>query len=156
MPDPHPQHIPASFVKQNFGQVLAMAALGPVSIERHKVVVAALVPPHWLARADAVDERKLARARQAGVEQARLMRHQQLAIELLCADAPTRLARTSAACDVVKRWQSEGLASADYVQRWREWLELPTTDLAKLMCSDAQGWGAAMRQNSPFSAVEFA
>jgi hypothetical protein len=55
---------------------------------------------------------------------------------------------------VVARWASEGLCSADYIARWQAWLALPLQQLAPLMCGDAQGWGPAMRQNSPFTAAE--
>lgn len=80
----------------------------------------------------------------------RLMRHQQLAIELLCAPIETQQQSLQAAQQVIARWQTEQLCSADYIQRWRHWLTLPLSELAPLMCSDADGWGPAMRQNSPF------
>ena len=78
------------------------------------------------------------------------MRHQQLAIELLCApiEAPQQI--LLAAQQEIARWQTGQLCSADYIQRWRRWLALPLPELAPLMCSDADGWGPAMRQNSPF------
>ena len=54
---------------------------------------------------------------------------------------------------VVARWEQQGLCSADYIQRWRKWLAWPVPRLVRAMCSDAAGWGNAMRQNSPFSAL---
>jgi hypothetical protein len=144
--------VAASYVKQNFGEVLARAARGPVGVQRHRKLVAAIVPPHWLARPDVVlDERRAARAAQQQVEMNRLMAHQQLGIDLLCASLPHQRKRIEAARREVDRWEKRQLCSADYVARWRAWLALPTPQLVQRMCSDAHGWGRAMRQNSPFS-----
>jgi hypothetical protein len=145
--------VAASHVKQNFGEVLARAALGPVGVERHRKLVAAIVPPQWLARHDALDERRAARAAQQQVELLRLMAHQQLGIELLCANAAGQRKRIDAARREVDRWQARQLCSADYIERWRAWLALPVREMVQRMCSDAQGWGRAMRQNSPFAAA---
>ena len=106
--------VAASHVKQNFGEVLARAANGPVGVERHRKLVAAIVPPQWLQQ-----QRK----------------------------------RVDAALREVDRWEERALCSADYIQRWRAWLALPVKQLVQRMCSDAQGWGRAMRQNSPFTAT---
>jgi hypothetical protein len=143
--------VAASHVKQNFGEVLALAARGPVGVERHRKLVAAIVPPHWLDRHDALDERRAARAAQRQVEVARLMAHQQVGIELLCATRTQQRARIAAAKREVDRWEAGKLCSADYIAGWRGWLDLPVPDLVRRMCSDAQGWGPAMRQNSPFT-----
>ncbi len=142
--------VAASHVKQNFGEVLALAARGPVGVERHRKLVAAIVPPHWLARHDALDERRAARATQRQVDSNRLMAHQQSGIALLCATPAQQRKRVAAARREVDRWEARQLCSADYIARWREWLALPPTQLVPRMCSDAQGWGVAMRQNSPF------
>jgi len=145
--------VAASHVKQNFGEVLARAARGPVGVERHRKLVAAIVPPHWLAQHGAMDERRAARAAQQQVELNRLMAHQQLGIELLCAE-PAQLRRhIGAAQREVQRWEDRQLCSADYISRWRAWLALPVRKLVRQMCSEADGWGRAMRQNSPFTAV---
>jgi antitoxin (DNA-binding transcriptional repressor) of toxin-antitoxin stability system len=144
--------VAASHAKQNFGDVLARAALGPVAIERHRKVVAALLPAEWLPRVESLDPRRAARAEQRQVEMARLMSHQQLGIDLLCSPPARQRKRIDAARRQVDRWEADGLCSADYISRWREWLALPVPDLVRRMCSDAQGWGAAMRQNSPFAA----
>ena len=141
--------VSASAAKQNFGNVLERAAAAPVAIERHGKVVAALVPADWLARASLLDERRQARERQKQVEQNRLMAHQQIAIELLI-DGSRRQQLLKAARREVRRWSEQGLCSQDYIDRWSEWLALPAAALAKEMCSDADGWGTAMRQNSPF------
>jgi antitoxin (DNA-binding transcriptional repressor) of toxin-antitoxin stability system len=147
-----PAHVPASFVMQNFGEVLARAAREPVGIERHGKLVAAVVPPQWLQRTGVLDERRAARAAQERVELHRLMRHQNLAIELLTAPAAQQRKAIAAAHAEVQRWQRLGLCSEDYIERWSQWLALPIKELARRMCSDAHGWGAAMRQNSPFTA----
>lgn len=141
--------VSASAAKQNFGNVLERAAAAPVAIERHGRVVAALVPADWLARASVLDERRQAREQQKQVEQNRLMAHQQIAIELL-SDSSRRQQLLKAARKEVRRWSQQGLCSQDYIDRWSEWLALPAAALAKKMCSDAEGWGKAMRQNSPF------
>jgi hypothetical protein len=145
--------ITASQAKQNFAGAVARAAHGPVRVMRHRKLVAGIVAPQWLEANAAVDERRAARAAQQQVEAQRLMRHQHLGIELLCADAAQQRKRIAAARSVVDRWERDNLCSADYIARWREWLALPVRSLVPLMCSNAQGWGAAMRQNSPFSAL---
>jgi hypothetical protein len=143
----------ASHVKQNFGEVLARAARAPIGVQRHRKLVAVVVPPHWLARHEVFDERQAARAAQQQVEQNRLMAHQRLAIDLLCASPAQQRKRIEAARHEVDRWEARQLCSADYIARWRAWLALPVAQLVQRMCSDAQGWGRAMRQNSPFLIV---
>ena len=142
------QTMTASQAKQNFGALLSQLAHSPVAIERHNKTVAVVMLP---ATAQSLpDPRLQARALQQQREQQRLMRHQQLAIDLLCA-APAQQAHVlQSAHAVVARWAHEGLCSADYIARWQAWLALPLQQLAPLMCSDAEGWGPAMRQNSPF------
>ena len=145
--------VAASRVKQNFGEILALAASAPQGIERHGKLVAALVPPDWLARQVNFDERRAARVAQQQVEKQRLMAHQALGIELLCSAAADQRSLLAAASREVDRRQAGQLCSADYIARWREWLALPLKQLVQRMCSDAAGWGNAMRQNSPFSAL---
>jgi antitoxin (DNA-binding transcriptional repressor) of toxin-antitoxin stability system len=148
--------VTASHVKQNFGEVLARAAQGPVGVERHRKLVAAIVPPQWLSQHQAVDERHAARAAQQQVELRRLLAHQQLGIALLCEAPQQQRKRIESALREVERWEERQLCSADYIQRWRAWLALPVKELVQRMCSDAQGWGRAMRQNSPFAAAGIA
>ena len=143
--------VAASRVKQNFGEILALAALSPQGIERHGKLVAALVPPDWLARQSSLDERRAARASQQKIEMQRLMTHQALGIALLCATAAEQRIQLQAAAREVDRWQAGQLCSADYIARWQQWLALPLEQLVQRMCSDAAGWGNAMRQNSPFA-----
>jgi len=80
------------------------------------------------------------------------MAHQRVAIDLL--SRPQEKCRLMAgARSEVQRWASQNLCSQDYIDRWTEWLALPVEELAGRMCSDADGWGTAMRQNSPFAAL---
>jgi hypothetical protein len=143
--------VAASRVKQNFGEILALAASAPQGIERHGKLVAALVSPDWLARQSGLDERRAARAAQQQVDQQRLLAHQAIGIALLCSTAAEQRSQLARAAQQVDRWQAGQLCSADYIARWREWLALPLKQLVQRMCSDAAGWGNAMRQNSPFT-----
>jgi len=98
---------------------------------------------------DAYCDRQMAREQQRKVELQRLNAHQRIGIELLT-QASRRPVLLTAAQQEVQRWEDCALCSSDYIARWREWLALPVAELVPLMCSDAQGWGPAMRQNSPF------
>ncbi|MEO7640924.1 MAG: type II toxin-antitoxin system Phd/YefM family antitoxin, partial [Ramlibacter sp.] len=111
------------------------------------------VSPEWLERSQQWDERRRARQGQKAVEQNRLMAHQRAGIALLSLPAPQRLRLLQAARREVRRWQNLQLCSQDYIDRWNEWLALPRVQLVERMCSDAGGWGNAMRQNSPFGAL---
>lgn len=145
------QTFTASQAKQNFGALLSQLAHSPVAIARHNKTVAVVMLP--AATQTLPDPRIQARAEQQQLEQQRLMRHQQLAISLLCAPPAQQARRLQAAQAVVARWANEGLCSADYITRWQAWLALPLKQIAPLMCGDADGWGPAMRQNSPFTAM---
>ena len=103
--------INASEAKQSFGRLLEMAASAPVGIERHGKLVAAMVPHQWLARADLLDERRVARAQQEQVDQRRLMAHQRVAIHLL--SHPDQAGDLlNAAQANVQRWAKEALCSS--------------------------------------------
>lgn len=148
------QQFSSTQAKQNFGQLMKASALAPVAIERHGKVQALVMSPafHGATRAaqDPLNERRLARLQQAGVEKDRLLRHHRIAMDLLTlapADSE-RLIRQ--ARDTVERWRREQLSSRDYVDRWAALLALPVPQLARDMVSDADGWGTALRQNSPW------
>jgi hypothetical protein len=98
---------------------------------------------------DALDECHMARKQQRQVELRRLDAHERIGIELLTQPSRRRVLLTAARREI-QRWEDSALCSSDYIARWREWLALPLAELVPLMCSDAQGWGPAMRQNSPF------
>lgn len=95
-------------------------------------------------------ERGQARATQALLEDQRLLAHQMLGIRLLTAGPDHQLVVIEGAQQEVLRWRERRLCSDDYIDRWTHWLQLPTGELVQRMCSDAAGWGPAMRQNSPF------
>jgi len=141
----------ASQAKQNFGTLLSHLQQGPVAIQRHQKTVAVVMAPE--SASDAADPRVAARAVQHQRELQRLMLHQRWALALLCAKLPLRRRYLKAAQQVVQRWQDEQLCSADYVDRWQQWLSRPVAELAQLMNGDADGWGPAMRQNSPFATL---
>lgn len=77
------------------------------------------------------------------------MAHQRIGIDLLSHPEKKRQLLDAARIQI-KRWAEQGLCSQDYIDRWNEWLSLPAVALVDRMCSDAEGWGKAMRQNSPF------
>ncbi len=144
----------ATQAKQSFGDLLRAVQEGPVAIERHHQVQAIIASPDRFAQADVVEARRaarrLARAQQDLVERDRLIKHQQLAIDLLTRPAPERQALIRRARAVVEQWRARGLCSADYIDRWSQLLALPPRELAQAITGDAEGWGTALRQNSPF------
>jgi len=77
------------------------------------------------------------------------MAHQRIGIELL-SRRERKKQLLEAARREVRRWSQRNLCSQDYIDRWTVWLCLPDVELVERMCSDANGWGKAMRQNSPF------
>ena len=148
------RQITASQAKQGFGALMQAAQAGPVAVERHrKVQVVVVSPEHFAASARLADpkaQRKLARLNQALVERDRLIRHQKIAIDLLTLPRPDSLRLVKRARSMVERWRAEGLCSADYIQRWSDILRLPVKSMAAAIVSDLDGWGNALRQNSPW------
>ncbi len=143
--------VSASDAKQNFGELLADAAKGPVRIVRHGKAVAAMVPADWLERhAAQADPRLVARAAQRQRDLAREDKHRRIALALLMASPKERKAMIAQARSMVDRWQAEALCSQDYITGWRAWLSLPAPELAKAMTSNDDAWARPMRQNSPF------
>lgn len=146
--------VTASEAKQNFGELLADAARGPVRIVRHGKAVAAMVPADWLDKnAALVDPRIAARAAQLQRDHAREDKHRRIALALLTSSAKERKAMIDQAKRMVERWQAEQLCSQDYIAGWRAWLSLPAAELAKVMTSTDNAWAKPMRQNSPFVLV---
>lgn len=152
------QQISASQAKQNFGELLDAVAAGPVAIERHKKVKAIVCSPEAFKghsdRDQQLAERRAARADQALLEKERLIRHQRLAIELLLMTPAEADAQIAQARLQVERWRRERLCSPDYIERWEHLLSLPLPELARAMGSDSLEWGAALRQNTPWSALK--
>ncbi len=149
--------ISATKAKQGFADLLKAVASGPIAIERHQRVLAIMVSPDFFARQQSSQSdmtgRQLARARQALVEKERLIRHHRIAMDLLKLPAKDRDVLVERAAKVVAIWREQKLCSADYVDRWSEILRLPPLDMAAAIVSDADGWGAALRQNSPWVGV---
>jgi hypothetical protein len=139
----------ATQVKQNFGAALERARRGPLAIERHGKVIALLARPEAIA--DRREQTRVARERQAGVERERLVNHQKVAIELLSISVAAARARVAGALRVVDRWERDRLCSRHYIDRWRRLLRMPVNGLARKMCEDLDGWGVALRQNSPWT-----
>ena len=94
--------------------------------------------------------RRAARASHALAEKDRLIRHQRIAIDLLTLPAKERRVLIRNALAVVDRWRAERLCSPDYIEKWQSLLSLPVRELARAMTSEADGWGTALRQNSPW------
>ena len=145
--------------KQNFGQLLKAAAQAPVAIERHGKVQAMVgapeffLPPSTTASREEVAARRLARLNQVVIEKDRLIRHQRIALDLTILPAQARTAMIGRAQAVVERWRKERLCSLDYIDRWSAILRLHPKEMASAMVSDADGWGTALRQNSPWVGV---
>ena len=98
--------------------------------------------------------RRLARRAQDLVEHNRLTRHQRIALRLTSLTASDAEQMIAEAKMVVQRWRQEKLCSMDYIERWSAMLSLSPADLAEAMVSDAEGWGIALRQNSPWVGLD--
>jgi PHD/YefM family antitoxin component YafN of YafNO toxin-antitoxin module len=144
----------ASEAKQRLRGLIESLDEGPVAIERHKKVVAIVCSPASYAAATSAREglegRLAARAAQTLRERERLIKHQRWAIELLLMPKSKRSSCIEKARNEVARWRSEHLCSTDYADRWDELLGLPVGRLAVAMTSEQDGWGTALRQNSPW------
>jgi hypothetical protein len=126
--------------------------LGPegTAIERHGKPVAILIPPDQQLVPKSQLERREARLKQAGVEAQRLIKHLRIGNSLLASGPQDAQAMVNRAMNRVAQWEDEGLCSRDYIQRWRAMLAKPKAELVEVMCGDADGWGPALRQNSPW------
>lgn len=153
--------VPATQAKQAFGEMLdrlrSEPALAITSHGRIKALMAA--PEVWDSNSKSLDEahravdqmkRQLARAKQAELESQRLQRHAQLAVELLSAPRSRQDALIAQARAMLKKWKDERLVSEDYIGKWEQLLGLPVKQLASAIVGDADGWGRALRQNTPF------
>ena len=140
--------------KQSFGDLLKEAAAHPVAILRHDKVQAIVASPAFFEAAhhaqDVALARRLARAEQALVERDRLIKHQRIAIQLLTLPSTQRRQLIDRARAVVEQWRAQRLCSEDYIVRWSGILGLPPREMALSIVSDVEGWGPALRQNSPW------
>lgn len=143
--------------KQAFGELLEAASRGPVAIERHNRVKAIVAAPEFFSGASRDEvrlaERRAARAAQTLLEKERLIKHQRIAIGLLTLPKKEQEKLVRRAQGVVARWRAEHLCSQDYIDRWHSLLGMPVRDMAIAMTSDLDGWGTALRQNSPWTSV---
>lgn len=147
------QQFSSTYAKQHFGELMKASALAPVAIEKHGKVQALVMAPAFQAarsKHDSVAERRLARLEQAAIEKDRLIRHHRIALDLLTREPAERERMIEQARDTVERWRREQLSSRDYIDRWTALLALPVHQLTRAMVSDADGWGTALRQNSPW------
>jgi len=55
----------------------------------------------------------------------------------------------------VRRWEELQSCSADYIEKWNVILQYPACEIARLICSDLDGWGVALRQNSPWKMATY-
>lgn len=149
------QQMSSTQAKQSFGELLEAAERGPVAIEKHHKIKAIVASPAYFenARRDAGElaDRRAARVQQGALEKDRLIKHQRIAIDLLTLPAAERAAVIDSALDTVHRWRTEGLCSQDYIEKWQALLQLAVPELARAMTSDLDGWGVALRQNSPWA-----
>ena len=140
--------------KQHFGELLKAAEHGPVAVERHRKVQAiVLTPAHFAAMQSQPDrqaERRVARLQQAMAEHERLIRHQRIAIDLLTLPRLQRDQLIAKAHAMVGFWRADNLCSSDYVLRWTSILAQPPRHIARLIVGDLDGWGPALRRNSPW------
>lgn len=146
------QQFSSTQAKQNFGDLIKAAGEAPVAIERHGRVEAIIAAPRFFSPAGEQEAaaRRQARLQQALVEKDRLIRHQRIALDLVTASPKERAAMIRDARKMVERWRQERLCSDDYIDRWSEILQQPVQQMARTMTSDAEGWGTALRQNSPW------
>lgn len=143
--------------KQCFGQLLQASVSGPVAIEKHGKVKAILASPERFAQAQQQgvqqESRLVARMRQAAVEKDRLIRHHRIALDLALFPADRARALVQQARGMVEKWRDGHLCSSDYIERWEQVLNLAPKKMAEVIVSDMDGWGTAMRQNSPWVGV---
>lgn len=138
----------ATAAKKNFSEALDQAEKEPVGVHRHGKTVAMLIPASSFVDHKRL-EKQLARAEQRNIESHRLVKHQKIALQLVVdPDAAAPLIRQ--ATETVSRWEREKLCSHHYIDRWHHLLALPVRELAQEMCGDMDGWGKALRQNSPW------
>jgi len=126
--------------------------LGPegTAIERHGKPVALLIRADQQLVPKSQLDRREARLKQAAIEDRRLIKHLRIGNSLLASAPQDAQAMVNQALDRVAQWEHEGLCSRDYIQRWRAMLARPRAELVDAMCGDADGWGPALRQNSPW------
>lgn len=92
------------------------------------------------ARAD--NEAKLAVSRE---------KHLKIAVQLALGGSQAQTLKTQA-LRMVRLWKERALCSPVYIERWQQILDAPPRDIARsLLALDADAWGPALRQNTPFA-----
>lgn len=142
--------VTATDAKQKFGELIRHAVEEDVAIHRHGQTIAIITAPDRGREPLANAERRIARLQQNEVEKERLIKHQRIAIRMLQSPDQARYLLEEAR-QSVQRWEAEGLCSRHFISGWTQLLDLPVPRLAEEMCSDLNGWGKALRQNSPWS-----
>lgn len=94
--------------------------------------------------------RQLTRANQALIEKDRLIKHHQIALDLVTALPNHRDQMIGGARAAVARWDSKRLCSREHIERWNEILDMEPKKMAITMVSAIDGWGPSLRQNSPW------
>lgn len=146
--------ISASNAKQQFGSLLIEAAHAPIGIERHGKVIAVL-SPGLIRREEAISSpREAARAAQRAVEESRLLRHHKVALALALATPSQAQAMITAAMAEVAKWEEKKACGSVYIEKWKEILSRDVRQISGLIVSELDGWGNALRQNSPWKFVE--
>ena len=107
-----------------------MGIVGPDILSKVSINGQFKNPSEYTAVRHRASQRKLARLNQALVERDRLIRHQQIAIDLLTLPRAESLRLVRRARAVVERWRAEGLCSADYIQRWSDILRMLVKSMA--------------------------
>lgn len=144
--------ISATDAKNSFAAVIARAVKGErIEIARHGRVVAVVAPAGSFAAP--ADLRATALRHQQLTELQRLSRHQTYAIQLLTATHAQVTIWRKQARAAVDRWEQRGSCSREFIEGWRGLLKLPVAEMSRKMCGNLDGWGPAMRQNSPWTLV---
>lgn len=142
--------IPVAEARKRFREVLNNPGPEGTAIERHGRLIAIVIRPDQLLVAGSQLERREARMKQAEIEQKRLIKHLRIGNRLLASAPHDAQSMVNEAMNRVARWEQEGLCSRDYIERWRAMLSGPRAELVEAMCGEADGWGPALRQNSPW------
>ena len=93
---------------------------------------------------------QLANANQALTEKDLLIRHHQIALDLVTSTPGHRDQLICSARATVARWHSKRLCSLDHIERWNVILNMEPSKMATTMVSAIDGWGPALRRNSPW------
>jgi len=95
-----------------------------------------------------LEQRRLARQEKAKRDAELMQLHVEAANALAGSGAQQVRERALLKIDA---WEKKGLCSRYYIDEWRRMLNLPLEAMRQAMLrQDEQGWGTALRQNTPF------